>query len=227
MSDPIVLQGFLGKWRARWPEWAIAEAFLSPAQRPLAQAWLALRAELLEAAWGGEDPTPGAAKLGWWEEELRGWARGARRHPLGLALQKQPLDWAALAAVLPVLRLRRVPEDDRTATLAGLAPLAAVLAPLAARLFDARDDACEGTSAEAMAEALLAEWVLLLPQRGVPAAGTAIADLLALPAPRAGVRVERIHAALVRGRLRRIAAGRRPPIPAPAALLVAWRGARG
>ncbi len=223
MSDAAALEAFLEKWRARWPEWAIAEGFLAPAERPLAQAWLALRAELLEAAWGGEDPTPGAAKLGWWEEELRGWARGARRHPLGLTLQKQPLDWVALAAALPVLRLRRVPEGDRAVTLAGRMPLAAVLAPLSARVFVGG----AGASAEALREALLVEWVLLLPQRGVPAAGTALPDLLALPALRAGARAERIHAALVRARLRRIAGGRRPPIPAPVALLAAWRGARG
>ncbi|MFZ5606003.1 MAG: phytoene/squalene synthase family protein [Pseudomonadota bacterium] len=223
MSDAAALEAFLEKWRARWPEWGIAEAFLPSAQRPLAQAWLALRAELLDAAWGGSDPTPGAAKLGWWEEELRGWARGARRHPLGLALQKQPLDWVALAAAVPALRLRRAPEGDRATTLEGLAPLAAALASLSARLFDVED----GASAEAMAEALLAEWGLWLPQRGVPADGTAIPDLLALPALRAGARAERIHAALVRARLRRIAAGRRPPIPAPVALLSAWRAARG
>lgn len=223
MSDAAALEAFLEKWRARWPEWAIAQVFLAPAERPLAQAWLALRAELAEAAWGGEDPTPGAAKLGWWEQELHGWARGARRHPLGLALQKQPVDWAALAAVLPALRLRRVPEGDRAATLAGLAPLAAVLAPLSARLFAA----AAASTPEAMAHALLAEWVLLLPQRGVPAAGTALPDLLALPALRAGARAERIHAALVRARLRRMAGGRRLPIPAPVALLSAWRAARG
>ncbi|TCT26002.1 phytoene/squalene synthase family protein [Thermomonas haemolytica] len=223
MSDAAALEAFLEKWRARWPEWAIAQVFLAPAERPLAQAWLALRAELAEAAWGGEDPTPGAAKLGWWEQELHGWARGARRHPLGLALQKQPVDWAALATALPALRLRRVPEGDRAATLAGLAPLAAVLAQLSARLFAVTT----ASTPEAMAEALLAEWVLLLPQRGVPAAGTALSDLLALPALRAGARSERIQAGLVRARLRRLAAGRRPPLPAPLALLTAWRAARG
>lgn len=223
MSDPAALDEFLGKWRARWPEWAIAEAFLPAGQRPLARAWLALRGELAEAAWGGDDPRPGAAKLGWWEEELRGWSRGARRHPLGQALHKQPVDWAALAAALPALRLRRVPEQDRATTLAGLAPLAQTLAALTARLFDA----VPASASEAMADALLAEWVLRLPQRGVPAAGTDIPSLLAVPPLRAGARVERIHAGLVRARLRRVVRGRPGPLPAPVALLAAWRAARG
>lgn len=223
MSDPAALDEFLGKWRARWPEWAIAEAFLPAGQRPLARAWLALRGELAEAAWGGDDPRPGAAKLGWWEEELRGWSRGARRHPLGQALHKQPVDWAALAAALPALRLRRVPEQDRVTTLAGLAPLAQTLAALTARLFDA----VPASASEAMADALLAEWVLRLPQRGVPAAGTDIPSLLAVPPLRAGARVERIHAGLVRARLQCVVRGRPGPLPAPVALLAAWRAARG
>ena len=88
MSDVDALQAFLAKWRARWPEWAVAEVFVPAAQRERAQAWFALRDELGDAAWGGQDPLPGDAKLGWWAEELDGWSRGARRHPLGLALQK-------------------------------------------------------------------------------------------------------------------------------------------
>ena len=79
MSTPEELAHFFDKWRARWPEWPVAEAFIPPPQRELAMAWLALRSELADAAWGGADPTPGAAKLGWWVEELLGWAQGARR----------------------------------------------------------------------------------------------------------------------------------------------------
>ena len=105
MSDIDALQGFLGKWRARWPEWAIAETFIPEAQREVAQAWLALREEISEAAWGGQDPRPGDAKLGWWTEELMGWSRGARRHPLGQVLQKRAAPWAELASALqPHLR---------------------------------------------------------------------------------------------------------------------------
>ncbi len=220
MTDNASLDSFLAKWRAQWPEWAVAEVFVPAAQRRHAQAWLALRGELTEAAWGGNDPTPGAAKLGWWEEELAGWARGARRHPLGLALQKLPLDWLLLAAGIPALRASRSPEGDHAASLHGLEPFARAQAVLSAQLFDVAAPA----STQAMAEALLAEWVLHLPVRGVPAAGTDIPSLLALPPLRDAPRVERIQAALVRGRLGR---GGKGPVPAPAALLAAWRAARG
>lgn len=224
MNDSASLDSFLAKWRAQWPEWAVAEVFLPPAaQRQRARAWLALRGELMEAAWGGEDPTPGAAKLGWWEEELAGWSRGARRHPLGLALQKLPLDWPLLAAGIPALRASRSPEGDRAASLRGLEPFARAQAVLSAQLFDATAPA----STQAMAEALLAEWVLHLPVRGVPAAGTDIPSLLALPSLRDAPRAERIHAALVRARLGRLARGAKGPLPAPVALLAAWRAARG
>lgn len=83
------LQDFAGKWRARWPEWSVAEVFVPRAQRGVAVAWAALQQELTDAAWGGTDALPGEAKLGWWMEELQGWRQGRRRHPLGLALQRQ------------------------------------------------------------------------------------------------------------------------------------------
>lgn len=223
MADNASLDSFLDKWRAQWPEWAVAGVFLPAAQRRRAQAWLALRGELTEAAWGGEDPTPGAAKLGWWEEELAGWSRGARRHPLGLVLQKLPVDWRTLAAAIPALRASRAPEGDRATALRGLESFAQAQAALSAALFDAPSPA----STQAMAEALLVEWVLRLPERGVPAEGTDVTGLLALPPPRGGARAERIQAALVRGRLRRLARGRHGPMPPLAALFAAWRAARG
>src|SRR5512141_2186426 len=88
---------FADKWRQRWPEWRIAEVFIAPAQRELAIAWFALRQELLDAAWAGSDPRPGEAKLAWWAEELDGWSRGRRRHPLGLTLQRHAAPWSQLA----------------------------------------------------------------------------------------------------------------------------------
>ena len=50
MSDIDALQGFLGKWRARWPEWEFGMVFVPAAQRPLGEAWLSLLNELYEAA---------------------------------------------------------------------------------------------------------------------------------------------------------------------------------
>ena len=91
---------------------------------------------------------------------------------------------------------------------------------LSAQLFETMPPA----STQPMAEALLAEWVLHLPGRGVPAAGTDVPSLLALPPLREAPRAERIHAGLVRARLARAASG---PLSAPVALLASWRAARG
>ena len=38
MSDHDALQGFLDKWRARWPEWRVAEAFVPTPERERAAA---------------------------------------------------------------------------------------------------------------------------------------------------------------------------------------------
>lgn len=104
---------FIDKWRARWPEWAVARVFVPHARQPVALAWAALQQELGDAAWGGSDPRPGEAKLGWWQEELLGWAKGLRRHPLGTLLQREHADWARLAMALPALRESRERPSDR------------------------------------------------------------------------------------------------------------------
>ena len=103
MSDSASLDSFVDKWRQRWPEWGLASVFVPAAQRGRLSAWLALLQELREAAWGGGDPTPGLAKLAWWQEELRGWEKGARRHPLGAVLQPRQAPWRALGLALPVM----------------------------------------------------------------------------------------------------------------------------
>ena len=131
MSDPVATE-FIGKWRARWPEWAIAEVFLPASQREPAQAWFALLQELGDAAWGGEDPRPGEAKLAWWTEELEGWGRGARRHPLGQVLMARAASWAALAAALPTLHASRERPQDTTAAVGGIAPFAVAAAAVEA-----------------------------------------------------------------------------------------------
>ena len=50
MTDPVATE-FIAKWRARWPEWAIAEVFLPASRRESMQAWFALLQELGDAAW--------------------------------------------------------------------------------------------------------------------------------------------------------------------------------
>ncbi|MGJ4731041.1 squalene/phytoene synthase family protein, partial [Luteimonas sp. SDU101] len=103
MNDPDSLDSFLGKWRARWPEWELLSVFVPAPQRGTVAAWYALLDELGDAAWAGTDPTPGLAKLAWWQEELLGWQRGARRHPLGQALQRLAAPWDTLGRALASL----------------------------------------------------------------------------------------------------------------------------
>ncbi|AWV07631.1 phytoene/squalene synthase family protein [Marilutibacter maris] len=154
-NDPAALDSFLAKWRQRWPEWGVAEVFVPAPQRGSALAWAALLQELGDAAWGGRDPRPGEAKLAWWGEELQGWSRGARRHPLGIALQRQSADWAALAAALPTLQASRERPRDHAEAFAALEPFAAAVADVEQRLFiGAGDDDAEG-SRDAVVAALL------------------------------------------------------------------------
>ncbi|WP_147455530.1 phytoene/squalene synthase family protein [Solilutibacter pythonis] len=128
--------GFIDKWRARWPEWSIARVFVPVARREVAEAWFALLQEWLDAA-STPDPAPGLAKLAWWQEELHAWAKGARRHPLGTLLQKEKVDWNALAAALPAL-MRRGDGYDLTA----LDRFACMLDIAERRLFDEDRDGC-------------------------------------------------------------------------------------
>ena len=230
MSEREALQGFLDKFRAKWPEWAVADAFVPAAQREFVHAWLALRDELTEAAWGGEDARPGEAKLVWWAEELAGWSRGARRHPLGLVLQKQDADWAGLAASLPALAATRRQPPELEAALQALVPFAGAVSATAQRLFG---EAQPAASLHNVAISLLAARLL----RGEEAPdnmsgnGQRSAEAQRLLAvwsnPSQGTRPGRIHAAILRRRLSRLAAGREGPASRFATLFDAWRAARG
>lgn len=224
MSDHADLEDFLDKWRGRWPEWRIAQVFVPEAQRPVAEAWFALLQEWTDAAWAGDDPTPGAAKLGWWQEELRGWSKGLRRHPLGRVLQKQASPWPALADALPALRAVREPlrawaspDESRAA----LRPLADTLSACEAVLF-------AGPAGEGDAFALLAAHALWH-REDDGSAGRArdwAGRLAAQPAVRAGTRPRRIHDALTTGRLARLAtSGDIAALPPLAALWRSWRAA--
>lgn len=227
MSETETLDGFIGKWQARWPEWAAAEPMIHVAHRTRARAWFALRDELLEAAWSGQDSRPGEAKLGWWAEELDGWSRGARRHPLGNALQSVPAPWSNLAACLPALRASRERPHSLDDALFSLEPYAEALAGIGQHLFDADSPA----PAHSVVVSLLAERVQRFPDTSTPlgdldARGWARGLLAQWPPPGDGTRPGRIHAAIVRARLQRYADGREPVVPRLPALLLAWRAAR-
>ena len=208
--------GFIAKWRRRFPEWLIAEVFLPAPQRARWLAWLALRQELLDAAWGGADPRPGEAKLGWWMEELQGWAQDRRRHPLGLGLQSLSAPWAQLATSLPALGAVRGSVELASARVA-LASVAEAIAAVDAAL----GAEASQHDADAIAFGLLAQRALLDDGDGLAR------ELLLVPAQQ-GVRAERIGNALLLARLQRRIAGQdaAQPLSRWRALVIAWRAAR-
>lgn len=212
-GDPA---SFIAKWRARWPEWEIVAVFVPEQQRPLAEAWFSLLQELTDAAWGGADPTPGLAKLAWWQEELGGWAKGARRHPLGKPLQPTPAPWLELGRALPDLRALRGGDDGPGASgsgaMAGQA-FAAAVAGCEAALFGGRADDAAG---EAVLACLQVERALLR-QEPAPAAASGKPGGVA-----AGTRPRGVFTALAAARVTRPD----QPVAPLRALFSAWRGAR-
>jgi phosphoglycolate phosphatase len=238
-GDPQALAGFLEKWTTRWPEWHVAEVFVPAAQREPAIAWFALRQELTDAAWGTSDPRPGEAKLAWWAEELHGWSQGRRRHPLGITLQRLPVPWSLLAACLPALLASRESPADFDDAMGALEPFAEGIAGIAVTLFGGKTPA----PAKSVVIGLLAEQLLQQGDAAVPLLtrarlGDAIPEHVAARAwagellqrwapPHDGSVPGRIHAALLRERLHRFAAGKSLVSSRWRVLWTAWRAARG
>ena len=226
------LDGFIDKWRGRWPEWTVAEAFVPPAQRETILVWAALQQELIDAAWGGEDPRPGEAKLGWWQEELAGWSKGARRHPLGAVLQRQPVRWAALAGALPALAASRERAATTDEAFAALMPFAHAVAAVDADLSRTAVDEFQ----DRLVAATLLQWRMVHGEAGVPLSVLARAGegdptplwgaelRRAWPRQRAASRPRRLWAGLARARLDQ--ANPAQPRPGWKTLLMAWRAAR-
>jgi hypothetical protein len=235
MHTDTDIDDFLQKWRTAWPEWRIAQVFVAERERAVAEAWFALLQECSDAAWSGDDPTPGFAKLGWWQDELHGWGRGGRRHPLGRVLQKIDAPWVALSAALTALRDSRealraqaMPDD----VLSRLQPLSAAIAACEAALFA---HAAGAARQPAAGHALLAQHALwhAPPPGSVQHAEAAVAQafvrrVLETWPITVGPRPRRVYEALLRRRLRGVGDGgpaaALSPLPA---LLLSWRAARG
>jgi phytoene/squalene synthetase len=237
MSDSTALDSFLEKWRARWPEWSVAEIFVPVERRGRAVAWFALLQEFEDALNIDGDPLPADAKLAWWSEELRGWANQRSRHPLGRTLEPVRAPWARLADTLPGLPAVRAQAEDAEAAFAALAAhadaVAAVEAVVLGRAVPAQALAAQvlagrlthvGPAAAPVAvarqagrgeHAALRHWGRLLQQRW--------------GGPRQGARERRILGAYAQARLARfIKAGEPAALPSHAALLfTGWRAARG
>ncbi|WP_368565082.1 phytoene/squalene synthase family protein [Pseudoxanthomonas sp. UTMC 1351] len=240
MSDSTALDSFLDKWRARWPEWQMAEVFVPLARRPVAVAWFALLQEFEDIMNISGDPLPADAKLAWWGEELRDWSRQRSRHPLGRVLEPQPAPWAALAETLPQLIAARDRPADATAAFAGLQSFGEAVAVAEAALFTAPASAllAEAITAQMLATRLAEAGTAALPLReqkvaeagDLRAQSRQWAEILLRHWPeRQGGRERRLLSAMARGRLRRFAKlGEAAPMPSPAVLLFnAWRAARG
>lgn len=243
-GDDEALGSFLDKFRARWPEWAVVQVFVPQAQREVALAWAALLQELTDAAWGGSDARPGEAKLAWWAEELRGWTLGARRHPLGIALQRLQAPWLTLATALPYLRESRERPRDRDDAYASLRPFAHAVAAVESALFagleppraDVESSVLNEQAELTVAAGLLYSRLAHVGEAAAPLATLAragsgtvtsawAAELLkAWPSGGAATRPRRLWSALARQRLRRGDAAL--PLPPWSAVLSAWRGAR-
>ncbi|MGY1409589.1 MULTISPECIES: phytoene/squalene synthase family protein [unclassified Luteimonas] len=216
MDDSASLDSFLGKWRTRWPEWELLTIFVPAPQRGVVAAWFTLLQELGDAAWAGAEPAPGLAKLAWWQEELVGWSRGARRHPLGVTLQRLEAPWEPLGRALAALPATRAPEsagDDNRA----LELFVGAMLACEAALFDG--SAVQGPALAAGVGDLRAMRALVqggpLPEAGMGAAPVGL------------TRPRRLHQVALDERLRRQASGEAMVRPATLRLLLAgWRAAR-
>jgi len=234
MSESAALEGFLDKWRQRWPEWSVVEVFVPASERRIALAWFALLQEFEDALNIAGDPLPADAKLGWWGQELHDWSQHRARHPLGRVLQPCEAPWGALANALPLLvRARSRPLDQDTAFLT-LAPLTSAACAVEAALFKGQQD---DVLVRAIAAQLLAS---RLRQGGIDAVPMQLngntnvsvhawrSELLRhWPTPRSAGTPRRLWSALGRSRLLRSPTGEAVVPPSPAkALWIGWRAAR-
>ncbi|GAB1595542.1 phytoene/squalene synthase family protein [Lysobacter claricitrinus] len=218
---------FVAKWRGAWPEWSLVERFVPASQRELVDAWHALQFEWQEATWRGDDARPGEAKLRWWMDELVGWEKGIRRHPLGAVLQKQPVAWAKLAQALSGLLAARHRPRDADEAREQLQATSSAIASSERVLFGRSD-----------ADAVVASWLHARlarhPDSAVPTAHASHDDAVARwsralladwPPTRLLTPSRGIALSLARARL----ASGRPDAPLSpwSALWAGWRGARG
>jgi hypothetical protein len=218
---PEAVDSFVAKWRARWPEWDVAMVFVPAEQRPCVQAWFCLLQDLTDAAWAGSEATPGLAKLAWWQEELTGWSRGARRHPIGAVLQPVPAPWAALGASLLSLHGTRERAGDGAQAFAGLAAFAAAAAACESAVFGLPAGDPSAMQRRLLGQRLLADPAAACPVSEDPADWT---RQLLHGWPAAATRPAAIQDAVLQERLRR---GPAPVALRPwQALRVAWRAAR-
>ncbi len=221
------LDSFLEKWRARWPEWQIAETFVPASQRELAVAWFALLQEFEDAMNVQGETLPADAKLAWWGEELRDWSRQRSRHPLGRVLEPHAAPWFALGEVLPVLQQLRATPASGASAFATVAPLAQAIASIEKSLFGVEAAEADLIASHWLALRLFGAGDIAAPKDGDEAAWSRQL-LQKWPQNTAAGVPRKIHSALLRERLRRLRPGTQGIAPAslPRVLWLAWRAAR-
>lgn len=234
MSGSEALEGFLDKWRTRWPEWGVVEVFVPPAQRRTALAWFALLQEFEDAMNIAGDPLPADAKLGWWGEELRDWSRHRSRHPLGRILEPCEAPWATLAEMLPRLAHARTRPLDQDTAFVGIEPLARALAAVEAAVFGATASAAQ---VQAIALQLLSSRVQHGALQGVPLRVQGVAEpsvgswqselLRRWPSSAGGPAPRRLVSALQQLRLGQSSGRPGRAVHRLRILWIGWRAARG
>ena len=224
MNESTALDSFLDKWRTRWPEWRVVEAFVPAQQRQLAVAWFTLLQEFSDATNVAGDPLPADAKLAWWGEELRDWSRRRSRHPLGRLLEPHPAAWFELSEALPVLIRLREELPSVELALDASRPLVDAVGRVESSLFQhpPSDALLQALSAQLLAERVnggsaessRTQWAQLVLSRWPSQAGAAL--------PR------RLWSAVARARLQQSIgkAGDASPLAPARALWTGWRAAR-
>jgi len=229
------LDSFLDKWRARWPEWSVAEPFVAPDLRTRTVAWFALLQEFDDMLNTNGDPLPADAKLAWWGEELRSWASQRSRHPLGRVLEPVRAPWAQLADALPSLVDARTVAPDAPAAERALGDYARAVAGVEAVLFEdrLRSGAGHAVLRQTLAQRLFDAGVAGIPrsllEQDATGAAPRWAGMLVKPWRRriAGPRPRRIWAVLARARLQAQANGKPIEATPVRTLLRVWWAARG
>ena len=153
VTESAAFTAFVGKWLAREPEMAIAEAFCPSDRKRLYRAWGALLHELREAAFELSDARVTEVKTAWWAEELIGVGQGRHRHPVTEVLVVHSASWSALGRTFLEL-----PEPGRrygstAEVIDSLLPTARVLIAVESALFAT-------TANEVSARALVIHWLL-------------------------------------------------------------------
>lgn len=136
---------YLTAWREANPQRAVAWLFLRADERACFGALAALEYEWLKSIHEISEPQVGAAKLGWWREEMQRAMEGQARHPLTQPLfadaraRRVPLAFWTAPVDAALRLLVSSPPADFAAQCESAAPLARALAELELQVwFDAQ-----------------------------------------------------------------------------------------